>query len=75
MIGEPPPGHRVAQLVAVADDVVAVEQAAARLPHAELVAFGREAAHEILREEDGVRERALAAIDSFLDRAAPGAQG
>ncbi|MDF8332476.1 alpha/beta fold hydrolase [Novosphingobium cyanobacteriorum] len=52
-----------------------IEQAAARLPHAELVAFGREAAHEILREEDGVRERALAAIDSFLDRAAPGAQG
>ena len=41
---------------------------AARLPRAELVRFGREAAHEILREADPVRDRALAAIDGFLDR-------
>ena len=49
----------------------AIARAAARLPHAELLAFGREARHEILRESDPVRDRALAAIDDFLDRVAP----
>ncbi len=52
-------------------DFGAIARAARRLPRAELLAFGEEAAHEILREEDGVRDRALAAIDEFLDRAAP----
>lgn len=41
--------------------------AAARLPACELVAFGRECAHEILREADPVRARAMAAIDAFMD--------
>ncbi len=48
----------------------AIERAAARLPRAELVAWGGEARHEVLREVDGVRDAAIAAIDSFLDRMA-----
>jgi lysophospholipase len=50
-------------------DPGAIERAAARLPRAELVRFGPEARHEILREVDPVRNKALAAIDAFLDRA------
>jgi lysophospholipase len=42
-----------------------------RLPHAELLMFGKEAAHELLREADPVRDKCLTAIDVFLDRAAP----
>ena len=49
----------------------AIERAAARLPKGELVAFGNEARHEILREVDPVRDRAMAAITEFLDRTAP----
>jgi len=51
--------------------VRAIARAAARLPNAETMWFGSEAAHEILREADPVRERALAAIDGFLDRMCP----
>ena len=36
------------------------------LPDAELVRFGKESAHEILREVDPVRDRALREIDTFL---------
>ena len=50
--------------------VRAIRRAAVRLPKAETLWFGAEAAHEILREADPVRERALAAIDAFLERAA-----
>ncbi|KLE33728.1 hypothetical protein AAW01_06170 [Aurantiacibacter gangjinensis] len=39
-----------------------------RLPDVEALIFGKEARHEVLREEDGVRDRALAAIDDFLER-------
>jgi len=46
-------------------------EAAGRLPNAELLRFGAESAHEILREVDPVRDRALGAIDDFLDRHAP----
>ncbi|MBS0255893.1 MAG: alpha/beta hydrolase, partial [Proteobacteria bacterium] len=54
----------------------AIRAAAARLPHAELVAFGDEAGHELLREADPVRDRVLAAIDGFLARVAEqGAEG
>lgn len=49
----------------------AIVSAAKRLPQAELVHFGKEAHHEILREEDAVRDRALAACDAFLARIAP----
>ena len=44
---------------------------AKRLPNARLVAFGREARHEILREVDAVRNAALGEIDTFLDAEAP----
>jgi lysophospholipase len=47
----------------------AIDRAAARLPRSEHLAFGREAYHEVMREADPVRDRALAAIDDFLDRA------
>ena len=49
----------------------AIEAAAQRLPNATLVRFGDEADHEILREVDPVRDRAMAAIAEFLDRVAP----
>ncbi len=45
----------------------AIGRAAARLPRAETLWFGSEAAHEILREVDSVRDRALAGIDRFLE--------
>ena len=57
-------------LCAEADQLVspkAIHNFAARLPNATLVAFGAESAHEILREVDGVRNRALAAIEEFLE--------
>jgi lysophospholipase len=44
---------------------------AARIPHAKVIRFGRESAHEILREGMAVRGRAFAAIDRFLDQKAP----
>ncbi len=62
-------------LATTADKLVsyrAIAEAAARLPHAELVTFGSEARHEILREADPARLKALGAIDAFLDRIASG---
>ncbi|UVO49810.1 alpha/beta hydrolase [Sphingomonas sp. SUN019] len=59
----------VLMLVAEADGLVDAKAAimlAERLPNAELLRFGRESAHEILREADPVRNRALEAIDRFL---------
>lgn len=61
-------------LIAEADGLVdakAAKALIARLPDARTLAFGREAAHELLREADPVRDRALAAIDGFLDEKAP----
>lgn len=46
-------------------------RAAERLPQSELVEFGAEAHHEILREVDAVRDLAMGAIADFLDRVAP----
>ena len=46
----------------------AIDRAAARLPRGEQLVFGEEAYHEVLREADPVRDRALAAVDDFLDR-------
>jgi lysophospholipase len=48
----------------------AIEKAARRIPDCELLSFGPEARHEILREADPVRNRALAAGDALLDRVA-----
>lgn len=52
-------------------DFGAIERAVERMSHAELVRFGSEARHEILRETDSVRDVALERIDDFLDRTAP----
>jgi lysophospholipase len=49
----------------------AIEDYAKRLPHCELLMFGKEAAHELLREADPVRDKCLLAIDRFLEHAAP----
>lgn len=46
-------------------------RAAERLPNGELLEFGEEAHHEILREVDEVRARAMDGIAKFLDRVAP----
>ena len=57
-------------LCAEADQLVsakAIHQFAARLPDATLVVFGDDTAHEILREADGPRNRAIAAIAEFLE--------
>jgi lysophospholipase len=48
----------------------AIARAAERLPDCQLVRFGPEAHHEILREADPVRASALVASDAFLDRIA-----
>ncbi len=57
-------------LCAEKDELVsakAIHKFAARLPSANLVVFGDDTAHEILREADGPRNRALAAIAGFLE--------
>lgn len=46
----------------------AIRTIVSRLPDVESLMFGDEARHEVLRETDAVRDRALAAIDDFLDR-------
>ncbi|RZM37540.1 MAG: alpha/beta hydrolase [Sphingomonas sp.] len=64
----------VLMLIADADKLVdprAALKLGARLPDAQIVRFGSESAHEILREADGVRDRALGAIDSFLAAVVP----
>lgn len=48
----------------------AIVRAANRLGNCELVHFGSGAAHELLREEDSLRDRVLAACDAFLGRIA-----
>jgi len=62
---------RVPTLMLVADadklvDPKAALRVAARLPDVRVVRFGSEAAHEVLRETDGVRNRAIGEIDIFL---------
>ena len=49
----------------------AAVRAAERLPDCELLLFGPEARHEIFRETDAVRDKALAQLDAFLDRVGP----
>jgi len=56
-------------LVADADQLVdakAAHATLAKLPDARVVRFGKESAHEILREVDKVRNRAIGEIDLFL---------
>ncbi len=71
-------GMRVPSLIlgTVADQLVlaaATSRIAARLPDVRLHLYGGEAAHELLREVDAVRQDALARIDAFLEEAAPAA--
>jgi lysophospholipase len=49
----------------------AIRRAEARLPRVDSQWFGAEAAHEILREVDAVRDRALEGIDRFLESIPP----
>ena len=49
----------------------ATHAAALHLKHGELIRYGDEARHELLREVDSVRDKVLASIDNFLARAAP----
>lgn len=61
-------------LIADADKLVSAPLAAAtiaQLADHQILRFGPESAHEILREVDPIRDRALAAIDAFLDARAP----
>ena len=63
-------------LVADADKLVRARSAlaiAAALPDCKVIRFGPESAHEILREADPVRDRAVQAIDDFLESRAPAA--
>ena len=62
------PVHIVATSADLLVDSRAIKRAARRLPDCELMMFGAEARHEILREADPVRDRALAGIDAFLAR-------
>ena len=64
----------ILMLVADCDKLVspkAAYQTAAKLPDAQIVRFGREAAHELLREVDTVRNRVIGEIDGFLSARAP----
>jgi lysophospholipase len=65
------PVHIVATSADRLVGIKAIIRAARRMPRAELLQFGSECRHEILREEDAVRDRALSRLDSFLDRCAP----
>jgi lysophospholipase len=61
-------------LATTADQLVSTAKIIAdakRLPHAETMIFGKEAAHELLREADGVRNQCLELIDAFLEVTAP----
>lgn len=64
----------VLMLVATRDGLVdprAALRLAPRIRDCRVVTFGRESAHEILREVDAVRDRALSEIDAFLTERVP----
>lgn len=64
----------IQMLIAEKDALVDARAAVAtaeRLPDVDVVRFGAESGHEILREADPVRDRALDAIDRFLATRAP----
>ncbi len=59
----------VLMILPMADQLVDAKAAlgvAAKLPDARLLRFGKEAAHEVLREVDAIRNRAIGEIDIFL---------
>lgn len=51
--------------------IEAINEAVRRLPYGELLVFGEEAHHEVLREVDAVRDRGQTAIAAFLAKIAP----
>ncbi len=53
-------------------DNKATMAAAARIPDAQMLSFGREARHEVLREADPIRDKVLQTIDEFLARKVAG---
>ncbi len=64
-------GIPVLLLATTADQLVSTPRILAdsvRLPNAETLIFGKEAAHELLREADAVRYRCLRRIDQFWDQ-------
>lgn len=65
------PVHVVATSADRLVGVRAIRRAEARLPRVDAQWFGAEAAHEILREVDPVRDRALEGIDRFLESIPP----
>lgn len=52
-------------------DTKRIVRDAKRLPNAELLLFGDEAAHELLREVDAIRDQCMAAIRAFFASHAP----
>jgi len=65
----------VLMIVAEADKLVSAKaalQTAAKMPDVRVVRFGPESAHEVLREVDSVRNRAIGEIDIFLASRAQG---
>lgn len=59
----------ILMLVPMADKLIDARMSlavAAKLPDCRVVRFGPEAAHEVLREADGVRNRAIGEIELFL---------
>ncbi|MEO6218330.1 MAG: alpha/beta hydrolase, partial [Sphingomonas sp.] len=59
----------VLMIIAESDKLVnprAASQVAAKLPDVRVVRFGSESAHEVLREADAVRNRAIGEIDIFV---------
>lgn len=61
-------------LATTADQLVDTDRIisdAKRLPHAQLILFGDEAAHELLRETDSVRDKCMEHIYRFIDENQP----
>lgn len=65
------PVHIVATSIDRLVGARAIRRAEVRFPRVDAQWFGKEAAHEILREVDAVRDRALGGIDRFLESIAP----
>ena len=65
------PVHIIATRADALVSYTAIAREVRRLPHGELTSFGRDAAHELLREVDPIRDACLSAIDGFFDRVVP----
>ena len=71
-VTRPTPAMREARAQAeVGDDVYGEDATVNFLQEKAAEIFGKEAAHELLREADPVRDQCLARISDFMDRHAP----